>query len=88
MRKAIPCKQCGIVQLPVQGDYIIGSIPHALTIRGGVLVAKCLCGRTSKLTRQGWNSLPDLDSVSNGVVESVNMSKTDDKEIDAKVDKP
>ena len=85
MRKAIPCKQCGIVQLPVQGDYIIGSLPHALMQRGGVLRSKCSCGRISKLTRAEWNSLPDLDNVSIGVVESLKMS---DKETnDAKADK-
>ena len=87
MRKAIPCKQCGIVQLPKEGDYIIGSIPHALMIRGGVFTGRCKCGRVSKLTRSEWNSLPDLDRVSIGVVESVNMSETVDKEIDAKADK-
>lgn len=71
MRKAIPCKQCGIVQLPVQGDYIIGSIPHSLTIRGGVLTSRCKCGRISKLTRSDWNALPDLDKEIDAKAEEV-----------------
>lgn len=62
MRKAIPCKKCGIVQIPKEGDYIIGKIPTVLTMVGGVLTAKCFgCRVTAKITRSDWNALPDLD---------------------------
>lgn len=62
MRKAIPCKQCGIVQVPKEGDYIIGKLPRVLTLVGGVLTSKCTkCYKVSRLNRSEWNALPDLD---------------------------
>lgn len=59
MRKAIPCEKCGIAQLPVQGDYIVGSVPAKLTINGGIFTWKCLCGKLGKMNRSQWNAIPE-----------------------------